>query len=166
MIVDTVLAQFRDVVRPIIKSGRSVNIDACLEKAISGTRFELRDISMKEIRQRIWPEEENIRSMCQKIIVEMEKRGRLLDIRKTSIAAILDEFIERSGLEMTYKLRDNSSVGLCFRIPSTRQYLIVNTSFSKMLSSDWLERTGEDVKKFIAISQRLERMKVSWHELE
>lgn len=165
-IIDTVLSQFRDIVRPIVKGGHGVNIDDCLEKAMSAARTELGIKKIREVRECIWPEEENIRSTCRQIVVEMEKRGRLLDIRKTSIGATLDEFIEASGLEMTYKLRDNNSVGLSFRIPSTGQYLIVNTSFSRALSPNWLERTGEDVKEFIAISQRLGRMKVSWHGIE
>lgn len=165
-IIDTVLSQFRDIVRPIVKGGHGVNIDDCLEKAMSAARTELGIKKIREVRECIWPEEDNIRSMCRQIVVEMEKRGRLLDIRKTSLAAILDEFIETSGLEMAYKLRDNSSAGLCFRIPSTGQYLLVNTSFSQLISSGWLEQTGKDVKEFIAISQRLGRMKVSWHGLE
>ncbi len=73
---------------------------------------------------------------------------------------------ERSGLEMTYRLRDNNSAGLCFKIPSTSQYLIVNTSFSKLMSTDWLVNLEADVKEFMAISERLGRMKVSWCRID
>lgn len=165
-VIDTVLKNFRELARPIVNGGHSVNIDDCLERAISGACDELRIVRLRDIRERIWPEEDNIRSMCRQIVVEMEKRGRLLDIRKTSIGATLDDFIERSGLEMTYKLRNNNSAGLCFKIPSSRQNLIVNVSFSKLLSPGWLEATEMDVKEFLAITARLGRMKVTWRELD
>ena len=83
-VIDTVLKNFRELARPIVNGGHSVNIDDCLERAISGACDELRIVRVRDIRERIWPEEDNIRSMCRQIVVEMENRGRLLDIRKTS----------------------------------------------------------------------------------
>lgn len=169
VVIDTIVRCFCEVARPIVRRGGSLGFENCLQTAVSEARLELKrehHIDSGEFKARLWAEEDTIRELCRKRVLEMEKRGNLLSIRKTSAAAILDGFRESSGLEMTYRLRDNSSAGLCFKIPSTGQYLIVNTSFSKLMSPVWLENMEADVKEFIAISERLGRMKVSWCRID
>lgn len=169
VVIDTIVKCFCEVARPIIRRGTNLGFENCLQTAVSEARIRLKrehHIDSGEFKARLWAEEDKIRELCHKRVLEMEKRGNLLGIRKTSAAAILDDFRERSGLDMTYRLRDNNSAGLCFKIPSTGQYLIVNTSFSKLMSSDWLENMEADVKEFMAISERLGRMKVSWCRID
>ena len=165
IVIDTVLKKFREAARPAVQSGRSVNIDDCLERAIFAARTDLRHehVSEREIRQRIWPEEESIRETCRKIVFEMEKRGSLMDIRKTSIEAVLEDFAVRNGLDMTYKLRDNSTVGFCVKI-QPMQFLRFSASFLKVLSQEWMDKTGQDLKEFLAISSRLGRIRISGHD--
>ena len=41
IVIDTVLKKFREAARPAVQSGRSVNIDDCLERAIFAARTDL-----------------------------------------------------------------------------------------------------------------------------
>ena len=165
IVIDTVLKKFREVARPAVQGGRNVSIDDCLERAILLARSDLRreHIGEKAIRERIWPDEDDIRGMCRKIVFEMEKRGSLLDIRKTSVNAILEDFAVDSGLDMTWKLHDNSTVGFSVKI-GPMQYLRFSASFSKVLNQEWLDRTGKDLKELLVISSRLGRIRISGHD--
>ena len=162
-VVDTVLANFRSVASPIIRKGHGVDVEDCLERAISGARFDLRKegYSERSIRERIWPVEDDILLKCRKIVLEIEKRSSLLDIRKTSVAAILDDWSENSGLVISYKLRDNSSVGFAVKVPATGQYLKFNVSYSKILSEEWRDGLLGDIHEFFALSERLGRIRLS-----
>jgi len=160
---DTVLKNFRELASPAASQGHGVDIESLLERAISGTRHELSraGYSEKSVREHIWEEEDEIRATCRKIVIEIEKRHSLLDIRKTSIEAVLNDFASKSGLSFIYKLRDNNTVGFRFWIPGTGQYLKLNASFSKILSEDWLSGMETDLKEFIAIATRFGKIKVS-----
>ena len=163
LILDTLLGSFRSLARIAVQQGHGVNLDRCLEGAIAETRSELRKhrINEKEIRERIWPEEDSIREKCRKIIIELEKRVNLLDIRKTSVDAILENFVSRTGIDMTYKLRDNNSVGFVVKLKPSGQYLKFNASFSKVLSQDWNDKMEKDLGELMEIASRLGRIRVS-----
>ena len=162
-VIDAVLANFRSVTRPIIREGHGVDIEDCLERAISRARFDLwkEGYSEQSIRERILPVKDDILLKCRKTVLGIEKRSSLLDIRKTSVAAILDDWVANSGLAISYKLRDNSSVGFAVKVPATGQYLKFNVSYSKILSGEWRKGLLGDIREFFALSERLGRIKLS-----
>ena len=162
-VIDTIVRNFRVIVRPLIQRGSGVDFEKCLEKSVIRTRYDLRKdgYSEKSFFEHIWPEEDSIRQKCRKVILEIEKRNSLMEIRKTSIRAILDDYAAKSGLSFSYKLRDNNTVGFSVKIPATGQYLMFNASYSKVLSEDWRVGAVKDIQAFMDISGRLGRIKVS-----
>ena len=163
IIIDEILGRFLVNVRNHEISGLEVNFEECLESAMSCAPFFLKKdhkISENEIREHIWAEEDNIREKCRKALIQREKRGKLLEIRKTSIAAVLDDFEKRTGLDMVYKLRDNNSVGFCVKL-QPKQYIKFGVSYSKVLTPGWLDGMEKDLKELIEISSRLGRMTIS-----
>ena len=162
LIIDTILMHFRKHARTSILADKSVDIESCLGAAMFWAKSELKrsKISEKEFQEHVLPKEENIREMCRKIALEMEKRGSLTDIRKTSIEVILEDFEKRTGLDMAYKVRDNHSVGFCVKL-QPKQYIKFGVSYSKVLTPGWLDGMEKDLKELIEISSRLGRMTMS-----
>jgi hypothetical protein len=162
-LIDTIVRNFREIVRPLIQRGSGVDFEKCLEKSVLRTRYDLRKdgYSEKLFFEHIWPEEDSIRRKCRKVILEIEKRYSLMEIRKTSIRAILDDFSANSVFSFSYRLRDNNTVGFSVKIPATGQYLMFSASYSKVLSEDWRAGTVKDIQAFLDISGRLGRIKVS-----
>lgn len=167
LVLDTLFKCFRSFARTAVQQGHGVNLDSCLERAIAETRSELRKhrIDERAIRERIWPEEDNIRHECRKIIVGLEKKANLLDIRKTSVDAILGNFVSRTGLDLKYRLRENSTAVFVVKLQPSGQYLRFSASFTKILSQAWLDKMERDLSEFMGIASRLGRIRVSSHQL-
>ena len=163
IVIDTIVRNFRAIVRPLIQRGSGVDFEKCLEKSVLRTRFDLRKdgYNEKSIFEHIWPEEEDLRQKCRKVILEIEKRNSLMEIRKTSIRAVLDDCAANSGLSFSYRLRDNNTVGFSVKIPATGQYLMFSASYSKVLSEDWRAGAVKDIQNSLNIFGRLGRIKVS-----
>ena len=164
-VIDTVLKNAAAIARDLIRAGRGADVEACLEKAILASRREYRwdDSRFREmaIRKKVTLNGDEVRKRCRNIILDAQKRYRLLDIRKASLEVILNDFVENSGLPLEYKLRNNSTVGFSVRIPSTGQRLRFSASFSKVLSDDWCSATEKDIRELFAISARLGRLRLS-----
>ena len=164
-VIDTVLKNAAAIARDLIRAGHGADVETCLEKAILTSRREYRwdDSRFREqsIRRKVALNEYNIRERCWQIILDIQKRNRLIDIRKTSVEVILKDFIESSGLPLEYTLRDNSSVRFFIQVPATGQYLRFYASFSKILSDGWRESTEKDIRELFAISGRLGRLRLS-----
>ena len=165
IVIDTVLKNVAAIARDLIRAGHGADVETCLEKAILASRREYRwdDSRFREmaIRKKIALNEGDVRKRCWKIILDAQKRYRLLDIRKASIEVILKDFIDSSGLTLEYKLRDNSSVRFFIQVPATGQYLRFYASFSKILSDGWRESTEKDIRELFEISARLGRLRLS-----
>ena len=165
IVIDTVLKNAAAIARDLIRAGHGADVETCLEKAILTSRREYRwdDSRFREkaIRKKIALNEEDVRKRCWKIILDAQKRYRLLDIRKASIEVTLKDFAEISGLPLEYTLRNNSTVSFSVKIPSTGQRLRFSASFSKVLSDGWRESTEKDIRELFAISGRLGRLRLS-----
>ena len=165
IVIGTVLKNAAAIARDLIRAGHGADVETCLEKAILTSRREYRwdDSRFREqsIREKVAHNEDDVRKRCRKIILNAQKRYRLLDIRKASIEVILRDFAESSGLPLEYTLRNNSTVGFSVRIPSTGQCLRFSASFSKILSDGWRESTEKDIRELFAISGRLGRLRLS-----
>ncbi len=164
-IIDALLSAFREQVRPLILRGTPVNIDSNMEYAIFATKRCLRaggdkEINEKTIRTHIGTNRDQIMNQCRKIILEIEKRERLLDIRKTGVGALLDDFSQRSQYNVQYKLRGNSTVGITVRIPTTGQKLIFNSSFKKVMSDGWLYALQKNLDEFMSLVEKFGRIRV------
>ena len=161
IIIDTVLRVFGDVIQcAMTPSGRGFDIETCLQSAISLSRTDLyreHHICEAEIRGRIEEEREKVNELCRQTVLEWKKRARLLEIRKTGVSAILDDFKTRTGLPLDYKVRDNYSVGFCVML-QPRQFIKFNASFTKVLTPGWLDEMEKDVRELLAISSRLGRL--------
>ena len=163
--IDTVLKNAAAIVRDLIRTGHGADVETCLEKAILASRREYRwdDSRFREmaIRKKVALSGDEVRKRCRNIILNAQKRYRLLDIRKASLEVILNDFVENSGLPLEYTMRNNSTVGFSVRIPSTGQRLRFSASFSKVLSDGWRESTEKDIHDFFAISERLGRLRLT-----
>ena len=99
--IDTVLKNAAAIARDLIRAGHGADVETCLEKAILTSRREYRwdDSRFREqsIREKVAHNEDDVRKRCRKIILNAQKRYRLLDIRKASIGVILRDFAESSG---------------------------------------------------------------------
>jgi len=165
-IIDALLSSFREQVRPLIMRGSPVNLDENLEYAIFATKRRFRadgvkEMSEKVIRMHIRTNKDQVLNLCRKIIFEIEKRERLLDIRKTGVGSLLDDFARRSQYNVQYKLRGNSTVGITVRIPSTGQRLIFNSSFKKVMSDGWLDALQKDLDEFMGLVDKFGRIRVT-----
>ncbi len=162
-IIDTILSNFREKVLSARKAGVYIDIEDIFETAVARTvyTFKRQKLDEKEVRRHIWTEEEAIRERCRKIVLELEKRDRLLDIRKTGVGSLLDEFAENSQYRISYKLRGNSTVGIKVTIPFTGQKLCFNTSFKKVLSDGWQDSVRKDIDEFMGLVDRLGRIRIT-----
>lgn len=163
--IDIVLKNVAPAARDLIRAGQGADVETCLDKAIvlSLKEFLWGEKKSREqsIRQKVAFNECNIRERCRQIILDIQKRNRLVDIRKTSVEVIIRDFIDSTGLPLEYKLRDNSSVRFFIRVPATGQYLRFYASFSKILSDGWPAATEKDIRELFAISARLGRLRLS-----
>ena len=163
--IDIVLKNVAPVARDLIRTGRGADVETCLEKAItiSSKEFLWAEKKSRErsIRRKVALNEYNIRERCLQIILDIQKRNRLIDIRKTSVEVTIKDFIESSSLPLEYTLRDNSSVRFFIQVPATGQYLRFYASFSKILSDGWSASTERDLRELFAISARLGRLRLS-----
>lgn len=163
--IDIVLKNIAPVARDIIRAGNGADVETCLEKAIALSMKEFlwgeKKFREQSLRRKIALNEYNIRERCWQIILDIQKRNRLIDIRKTSVEVTIKDFIESTGLPMEYTLRNNSSVRFFIQVPATGQYLRFYASFSKILSDGWSASTERDLRELFAISARLGRLRLS-----
>ena len=163
--IDIVLKNVAPIARDLIRAGHGADVETCLENAIvlSLKEFLWNEKKSREqsIRQKVAFNECDVRERCRQIIFDIQKRNRLVNIRKTSVEVIIKDFIESSGLQLEYKLRDNSTVKFIIRVPATGQYLRFYASFSKIFSDGWAVTTEKDIRELFAISERLGRLRLS-----
>lgn len=162
VVIDTILSNFRTQVRGQIARKNGVSLETCLDCAINGAVQDLRYRGFKEpdVRNEFLANEDEVRQTCRKIIVELEKRKNLADIRQASITAILDDFIAKNSMAITYKMRDNNTVGFSVQIPSSKQRVHFSLSYTKVLSREWMEGLERDINDLVNISARLGRIKI------
>lgn len=162
-IIGTLLDKFRYQARPFVRMGGSVNIEQCLDRAIEEMVRESiwKSRYRKQILDIYYSHKEMVQDCCRKAVLELEKRERTFDIRQTGVGAIVEDFVQTSGLRMQYKLRGNYTVGFTVILPDTGQELQFSAAFSKVMSDGWLEGLKNDLTQFLGISSRLGKIHVT-----
>ncbi len=163
VIIDSVITEFRQFANNAANEGREIVVGKCVEEAIASTFhfYKRRGYAPEAIRDILMSAERDILQRCEPIVFEVKKKATARSIRKNAVEAVLDDLIEEGGLDMTYKVRGNSSVGIAVRSPSTGQYLRFSAASSKILTPEWRARLLQDIKAYFEISAHLGKIRTT-----
>ena len=162
-IILEVIQNFRRIASDAANEGLEIVVEECVKTAITLT-FDFckrRGYAPGALRDILLSAERDIRERCEPIAFEVKKKAAARCIRKNAVEAVLDDLIEEAGVDMTYKVRGNSSVGIAVRSPSTGQYLRFNTASSKILTPEWRARLLQDINAFFEISAHLGKIRAT-----
>lgn len=162
-IIEAVIKEVRLIVNQFESVGREIVLNECVDKAIESVferyRASWNDASL--LRDVLISADQDIRKRCEPIVFEARKHYMTFGIRKTTVELVLDDFIQESGMDLTYKVRRNNSVGIAVRVPSTGQYLRFNTSYSKIISEKWRSKLQESIQEVFSACEHLGRIRTT-----